>query len=449
MKNVYKININETTIKNVKVIDAFFFINDCPDIRFYSLKIPNNLIDVINSFITCSNNQAITEELYNFIKKEIINILPATKETEIKDKIAETTCKRDTLVKENNLTNEDINLAVIVFSLNYVSNIKYSIRDNKLYKQNSNTPVPLILCRYLNDACQKNDSEYIKALDLFWTNCLLRHDQSNIEDLFIFINNNGLTITPNGYLFTFRRIKSRKSSNNNELFEFIVNSWKEFMINKQSFDGLYVANIDNEYYLTDNFDNILSNSSIIGSFKDLVTMCLTGTLDVPVFTDNHSGKFNYKVGSTYVVDNVDNNVNNTCSYGLHLGSKSYVKSNTWLGETIVGCIVNPRDIIAVSDSMSKLRVRKMHIACLISENELDNFNAQMFNFDYEALDIPDRTEFEDYLFNEEYNKNSETERKIVELETLIDDLTKELERYSNQITTTKEEITKLLQNNFK
>lgn len=410
MKNVYKITINETTIKNTKIIDAFFFINGQNDVRFYSLKIPDSIIDIINSFITCSNGHEITEELYEFIKKEIISILPRTKETELKDQIAEITCKRNVLEQEDNPIN--VNIYELASFLLAYHDIHYYVVDNKLYKGSSKTPVPLILCKYLNDACERQDKEYVKALDLFWTNCLLRNNQSNIEDLFIFIFNNGLTITPNGYLFTFRRIKSRKISDDRELFDFVVNTWKEYVINKQSFEDLYVVRQDNEYFIMDVFDDFLEeNFDVIGSFKDLITMCFTGKLDIPVFTDNHSGKFNYKIGGTYIVDNVDNNVNNTCSYGLHSGSKSYVKSNTWLGETIVGLIVNPRDIIAVSDNMSKLRSRKIHIACLISENEIDDFNPRMFNYDYESLNVPDQIEFEDYLFNEEYSQNSEKKTK--------------------------------------
>lgn len=46
-------------------------------------------------------------------------------------------------------------------------------------------------------------------------------------------------------------------------------------------------------------------------------------------------------------------------------------------------------------------------------------------------------------------KIQKKKQKIVELENLITDLTNQLERYSTQIIITKEEITKLLQNNFK
>ena len=45
------------------------------------------------------------------------------------------------------------------------------------------------------------------------------------------------------------------------------------------------------------------------------------------FKDKWSGSFDNSVGSTVEVDrtNVDNNRNNGCSHGLHVGSLNYVK----------------------------------------------------------------------------------------------------------------------------
>ena len=245
-----------------------------------------------------------------------------------------------------------------------------------------------------------DNTQYLKSLHLFWLNCLRKENYSNIEDLFEFIYDNGLTITPNGYLFTFRRILTKNSPEDTRLFLFILQTWMENIMRSISNDNVYIGHdlILDEYFYTDN-ENVADHVEILGTVSELYKDLSDSDFTIK-YTDNHTKKFNYKINHTYIVDNVDSDPNHYCSYGLHLGSKSYVKNNSWLGDTIVGCIVNPADIISVADSFSKLRVRKMHIATII--NNIDTFNSDLFNYDYEELEREDIIERLDYTFNESY-----------------------------------------------
>ena len=77
-----------------------------------------------------------------------------------------------------------------------------------------------------------------------------------------------------------------------------------------------------------------------------------------VFTDRHSHKFRIKVGEMVTMDRnkCDTIQENTCSTGLHIGGKGWLKRN-YYGDTGLACLVNPADVVAVPplDNYGKLR----------------------------------------------------------------------------------------------
>ena len=77
-----------------------------------------------------------------------------------------------------------------------------------------------------------------------------------------------------------------------------------------------------------------------------------------VFTDHHSHKFRIKVGEMVTMDRnkCDTVQENTCSTGLHIGGKGWLKRN-YYGDTGLACLVNPADVVAVPplDNYGKLR----------------------------------------------------------------------------------------------
>ena len=88
------------------------------------------------------------------------------------------------------------------------------------------------------------------------------------------------------------------------------------------------------------------------------------------YLDKHSGKFSNKVGTVNQMPrrDVDDNPNNHCSKGFHVGSKSY--ADGWAGEDGKLMIVkyDPADAVSVPDdhNFEKLRVTKYTV---ISEAE--------------------------------------------------------------------------------
>lgn len=90
------------------------------------------------------------------------------------------------------------------------------------------------------------------------------------------------------------------------------------------------------------------------------------------YLDKHSGKFSNKVGTVNQMPrrDVDDNPNNHCSKGFHVGSKSYADS--WAGEDGKLMIVkyDPADAVSVPDdhNFEKLRVTRYTV---IAEAERD------------------------------------------------------------------------------
>ena len=77
-----------------------------------------------------------------------------------------------------------------------------------------------------------------------------------------------------------------------------------------------------------------------------------------VFTDHHSHTFKIRIGEMVTMDRnkCDTVQENTCSTGLHIGGRGWLKKN-YFGDTGLACLINPADVVAVHpyDNYGKLR----------------------------------------------------------------------------------------------
>ena len=82
------------------------------------------------------------------------------------------------------------------------------------------------------------------------------------------------------------------------------------------------------------------------------------TKEENVFTDHHSHTFKIRIGEMVTMDRdkCDTVQENTCSSGLHIGGKGWLKKN-YYGDTGLACLINPADVVAVPpyDNYGKLR----------------------------------------------------------------------------------------------
>lgn len=84
-----------------------------------------------------------------------------------------------------------------------------------------------------------------------------------------------------------------------------------------------------------------------------------------VLVDCYSGMIDNSVGQVVSMprEEVDNDSNSNCSFGLHVSSPSYVRNN-WSSDIIVEVIVNPEDVVSIPKdyNSAKMRVCKYVVA---------------------------------------------------------------------------------------
>lgn len=94
-----------------------------------------------------------------------------------------------------------------------------------------------------------------------------------------------------------------------------------------------------------------------------------------VFTDHHSHTFKIKIGEMVTMDRdkCDTVQENTCSTGLHIGGRGWLKEN-YYGDTGLACLINPADVVAVPpyDNYGKLRTCAYLPMCIIHYDETSN-----------------------------------------------------------------------------
>ena len=98
---------------------------------------------------------------------------------------------------------------------------------------------------------------------------------------------------------------------------------------------------------------IISRCGFFVAYRNVVP-----TKEKDVYTDAHSGTTRIEIGKVVTIprEECDNNSDITCSRGLHLGARTWLKQN-YFGSQGVVCLCNPADVVAVPklDHYGKLR----------------------------------------------------------------------------------------------
>lgn len=140
-------------------------------------------------------------------------------------------------------------------------------------------------------------------------------------------------------------------------------------------------------------DNLMSNPSMVS--RNELYLFLEAA-DLPVtedgcflaykavtkdFRDKHSGKFDNSPGVTHTMPRaeVNDDRNETCSYGFHAAAYEYAKGFMSHGDKLVAVKINPADVVSVPSDYDnqKLRTCKYTVAFEI-EDAKDVFKGQHF-----------------------------------------------------------------------
>ena len=103
---------------------------------------------------------------------------------------------------------------------------------------------------------------------------------------------------------------------------------------------------------------IISRCGFFVAYRNVVPTKEVGENGEPIYTDAHSGTTRIEIGKVVTMprEKCDSDSDVTCSRGLHLGARTWLKQNYYGSQGMV-CLCNPADVVAVPklDHYGKLR----------------------------------------------------------------------------------------------
>ncbi len=257
--------------------------------------------------------------------------------------------------------------------------------------------------------------EDLTALINFWRLLLLNpNENSRINFYKYIVNNPDFTITPNGYVLMYRRVKKKKEQTN--IYpEYIAEMYLKAKAQKKSPSKLILM-------MKDDMRDTLRLHSINAKTETWVKRGYTILHDGELLSDLHDkyeksdGKTVYTCartgdathGTTIIMGEpvtmprelCDEDIHRSCSRGLHLGSISWVGTgyirdtksrNAGFGDHLIACLLNPRDAVAIPyNDQFKMRCCKYFPFAVITgktAHDVKNMNLSQFDSDY--MDIED------------------------------------------------------------
>ena len=126
----------------------------------------------------------------------------------------------------------------------------------------------------------------------------------------------------------------------------------------------------NLFWFLTKYDMTIAKCGFFVGYRNVDT-----TIEEGVYTDHHSHTFKIKIGEMVTMprEQCDCDSSISCSRGLHIGGKGWLKRN-YYGNTGLACLINPADTIAVPkiDNYGKLRTCAYLPIEVIKYNEHDD-----------------------------------------------------------------------------
>ena len=157
----------------------------------------------------------------------------------------------------------------------------------------------------------------------------------------------------------------KAESNNDELkLEAYRNFWTLMSLNPNE------ECRKNLFWFLTRYDMTIAKCGFFVGYRNVDT-----TNEEGVYTDHHSHTFKIKIGEMVTMprEECDCNSNISCSKGLHIGGKGWLKRN-YYGNTGMACLIDPSQVVAVPhiDNYGKLRTCAYLPIKVINYNENDD-----------------------------------------------------------------------------
>lgn len=253
-----------------------------------------------------------------------------------------------------------------------------TIKDGSAYMPEiSALSIPQMLVDKIVEAESNGDTDAITAYKNFWTLLSLNPNSAVRDNLFWFLNKWGMSICKSGLFVAYRNVelKSRGTKFDESLTSFV--SCEYFNLkNKKKNPANYIVTLKDDSYIlfdTDSQDELIHKDYIIiGNVKTLYDNIISCNSEAgTVYTDNHTRTFEIRLGHIVSMprEDVDENPDNQCSRGLHIGGKDWLEYN-YCGNIGIKVLVNPADVCATPRKSDYGKTR----TCAYYPIQIINFN---------------------------------------------------------------------------
>lgn len=253
-------------------------------------------------------------------------------------------CESKSAKKDNNYISEKEILKSKILSL----------RDSQsvIWKEISRVSIPVDFVRKILVAEKYNDTKRIEKYKNFWTLVSINPDANVRNNMFWFIRKWGMSISKAGFIIAYRNVDIVKKS------DYDIKDVIDLYYKAKYIDNVNPNTID---YKGNTLENVFQ-SVIFGDMGD-------------VYTDNHTHTFTIRLGKIVTIprEQCDSNQKKSCSQGLHVGAKGWLKQN-YCGNVGLKVLVNPADVVAVPtiDNYGKMRCCSYMPVGVISFDSIGN-----------------------------------------------------------------------------
>jgi hypothetical protein len=295
---------------------------------------------------------------------------------------------------------EQLDLIAWMESLKDLNDPHFEVVGTKLYMKGINITIPEFLAAEF--ARRRNDEEDVTALMNFWRRCALNPDPRCREDLYKFLINTKMTVTPSGYFVAYRNANI-KSEGDRALNEFVATQYAKIKAHKKgprNFD-VYIDEDDDYLIIHTSKEDIDEELCFVGNLQKLYEDLGDGSENQTVYTDAHSRTTTIIIGKPVKIDrsDCDANPDRTCSKGLHLGSTNFM-TRGYFGSVGLICLCDPMDVVAVPYSDGQKLRTSEYLPIAVAEYGDDDriipVDTATFEYDYAKYD---QEELEEMLKN--------------------------------------------------
>lgn len=259
---------------------------------------------------------------------------------------------------------------------NFIDNLNKSNhlvrRGDSIYLEEiSQLTVPENFAKKFLEAELNGDDDKVTAYLNFWTLLSLNPDSRVRNNLFWFLDKWGMCISKSGLVVGYRNADIEKEGIqfNQELVKFVSATYYVLVDNC---DDATIIKRDGEYMCVYK-DEANQDDLVLGKLSDLYhTICEDENDLTATYTDHHSHTFRIKLGHVVSMprEKCDSDQEHTCSSGLHVGAKGWLKEN-YFGSVGLKVLVNPADVVGIPtlDDYGKMRTCAYYPISIIDFDE--------------------------------------------------------------------------------